>query len=78
MELIRTNPDEKNVVEGRFHLIENKRLNYFYVYINDLSKDDSGMYWCVFGRTEYTKIHLSVGEYTDKYNTDTKHAYCVL
>ncbi|KAM4585580.1 uncharacterized protein PAE49_004795 isoform 2-T2 [Odontesthes bonariensis] len=62
MELIRTTSDSRDVVEGRFDLRENKRLNYFYVYINNLSKDDSGTYWCVIGGTEYTKIHLSVAE----------------
>lgn len=53
---------------GRFTIRDNLRLKYFYVYIKNLSIADSGTYWCsdkTFQHAGYTKIHLSVGEYTD-------------
>uniref|UniRef100_A0A3B4ZQT2 Immunoglobulin domain-containing protein n=1 Tax=Stegastes partitus TaxID=144197 RepID=A0A3B4ZQT2_9TELE len=66
-ELIQTTKED-NANKGRFSIRDNQRLAYFYVYINHLTEADSGTYWCGSGRTmqhdEYTKIHLSVGEYS--------------
>lgn len=66
-ELIRTTEEDRVVVKDRFHIRDNKRRNYFYVYISDLRRTDSGMYWCGSGKTmtnaEYTKIYLSISKY---------------
>ncbi|XP_035763610.1 CMRF35-like molecule 1 [Neolamprologus brichardi] len=65
-ELIRTTEEDRVVVKDRFHIRGNKRRNYFYVYISDLRRTDSGTYWCGSGKTmtnaEYTKIYLSITE----------------
>ncbi|XP_068583531.1 transmembrane domain-containing protein TMIGD3-like [Cebidichthys violaceus] len=61
-QLINTSEQERDVVKGRFHIIDNR--SYFYVYINDLSTEDSGYYWCGSSKTGErvgsTKILLSV------------------
>nr|XP_057940025.1 uncharacterized protein LOC131136786 isoform X2 [Doryrhamphus excisus] len=48
----------------------NKRLNRFSVYISNLSKNDSGIYWCRSNETwkqkEYIKVQLYVAEDTKK------------
>uniref|UniRef100_A0A3Q1ESQ0 Immunoglobulin V-set domain-containing protein n=1 Tax=Acanthochromis polyacanthus TaxID=80966 RepID=A0A3Q1ESQ0_9TELE len=70
--LIRTEKHNQWERDGRFSLFDirdNKRIKYFYMYINDLNEADSGTYWCGSGRTmqpdDYTKVHLSVGEYSN-------------
>lgn len=84
-ELITT---RQNVAEGKFSTRDNSRKKNFYVYINDPSTADSGTYWnyCGSDRTRqpanYTKIHLSVGEYTGYsylifYNTNVFHYFCI-
>ncbi|XP_028283706.1 uncharacterized protein LOC114449984 [Parambassis ranga] len=60
-ELIRTTRQDKDVVNGRFNIRDNQRKKYFYVYIQNLTRADSGVYWCGAG-AEYTKIQLSVDE----------------
>uniref|UniRef100_A0A672HJA1 Immunoglobulin V-set domain-containing protein n=1 Tax=Salarias fasciatus TaxID=181472 RepID=A0A672HJA1_SALFA len=66
--LIHTTEHDRNVVEGRFDIRDSPRSKYFYVYIKNLTKSDSGTYWCGFGETlqhdSYTKIQLTVSEYT--------------
>ncbi|KAK9539860.1 hypothetical protein VZT92_002347 [Zoarces viviparus] len=63
-QLINTTEEERAVVKGRFHIRDNRRKKYFYVYIDDLSTADSGYYWCGSSRTGKhagsTKILLSV------------------
>ena len=52
----------------KFHLRDNRRLNQFNVHIKPVNQTDCGVYWCVSGGsndTKVTKILLSVGEYTD-------------
>ncbi|XP_013129708.1 uncharacterized protein LOC100690849 isoform X1 [Oreochromis niloticus] len=65
-ELIRTTEEDRDVVKDRFYIRDNNTRNYFYVYISDLRRTDSGTYWCGSGKTmtntEYTKIYLSVTE----------------
>jgi len=55
------------VTKDRFSIRDNKRLKYFYVYINNVSTADSGTYWCGSDRkwdhAEVNKIHLVVGKY---------------
>uniref|UniRef100_A0A8C2WRF9 Ig-like domain-containing protein n=1 Tax=Cyclopterus lumpus TaxID=8103 RepID=A0A8C2WRF9_CYCLU len=71
--LIQTTEQERDVVNGRFHIRDNRRKKYFYVNINNLSTDDAGCYWCGSSRTGqragYTKLLLSVGEYTDNFTS---------
>uniref|UniRef100_A0A8C2WK24 Ig-like domain-containing protein n=1 Tax=Cyclopterus lumpus TaxID=8103 RepID=A0A8C2WK24_CYCLU len=66
--LIQTTEQERDVVNGRFHIRDNRRKKYFYVNINNLSTDDAGCYWCGSSRTGqragYTKLLLSVGDIT--------------
>ncbi|XP_070406823.1 CMRF35-like molecule 8 [Nothobranchius furzeri] len=59
VELIQTTGDEGRV-KGRFYIKDNRRTNSFYVYIRHMSPADSGTYWCVCGRAQFTKIQLSV------------------
>ncbi|XP_031720291.1 CMRF35-like molecule 5 [Anarrhichthys ocellatus] len=70
-QLINTTEQESDVAKGRFHIRDVRRKKYFYVYINNVSTDDSGYYWCGSSRTgEHagsTKILLSVGEYTEHF-----------
>ncbi|KAM7418841.1 hypothetical protein PAMA_016119 [Pampus argenteus] len=58
--------------KGRFSIRDNRRLKYFYVYIQNLSRADSGTYWCSSDGTwlhgGHTKIHLSVAEKRTKSN----------
>ncbi|XP_051801901.1 polymeric immunoglobulin receptor-like [Acanthochromis polyacanthus] len=67
--IIQTTEEDRDVVRDRFDIRDNKRIKYFYMYINDLNEADSGTYWCGSGRTmqpdDYTKVHLSVGEYSN-------------
>ncbi|XP_034410778.1 CMRF35-like molecule 5 [Cyclopterus lumpus] len=64
--LIQTTEQERDVVNGRFHIRDNRRKKYFYVNINNLSTDDAGCYWCGSSRTGqragYTKLLLSVAD----------------
>ncbi|XP_029950115.1 CMRF35-like molecule 9 isoform X1 [Salarias fasciatus] len=66
--LIHTTEHDRNVVEGRFDIRDSPRSKYFYVYIKNLTKSDSGTYWCGFEETlqhdSYTKIQLTVAENT--------------
>uniref|UniRef100_A0A1A8FYY7 Immunoglobulin V-set domain-containing protein n=2 Tax=Nothobranchius korthausae TaxID=1143690 RepID=A0A1A8FYY7_9TELE len=59
VELIQTTGDEGRV-KGRFYIKDNRRTNSFDVYIRHMSPADSGTYWCVCGRAQFTKIQLSV------------------
>ncbi|XP_071361732.1 polymeric immunoglobulin receptor-like isoform X2 [Trachinotus anak] len=65
-ELTRTTEGERDVTKDRFSIRDNKRLKYFYVYINNVSTADSGTYWCGSDRkwdhAEVNKIHLVVAE----------------
>ncbi|XP_041838370.1 uncharacterized protein LOC121638016 [Melanotaenia boesemani] len=58
--LINTSEVDRDVAMSRFHIRDNQRKKYFYVNINNLSKEDFGTYWCIPGGTNYTKIQLSV------------------
>ncbi|KAK2815868.1 hypothetical protein Q5P01_026335 [Channa striata] len=72
-ELIHTTEQDREVVDGKFSIRDNRRRKNFYMYIKNLSTADSGTYWCVPDRTrqhyKYTKILLSVGE---RHNKSTK------
>lgn len=65
-ELIHTTEGEREVAKGRLTIRDNQRLMYFYVYIHNLSKVDSGTYWCGSDKTwqhdNYNKILLTVAE----------------
>uniref|UniRef100_A0A672I0L5 Immunoglobulin domain-containing protein n=1 Tax=Salarias fasciatus TaxID=181472 RepID=A0A672I0L5_SALFA len=60
-------PCESSSIEGRFDIRDSPRSKYFYVYIKNLTKSDSGTYWCGFEETlqhdSYTKIQLTVGDH---------------
>ncbi|XP_028461894.1 polymeric immunoglobulin receptor-like isoform X2 [Perca flavescens] len=63
-ELIHTSDQETDFSKGRFSIRD--RMKYFYVYIKNLSTEDSGSYWCgssrMWEQAEVTKILLSVAE----------------
>ncbi|XP_070782511.1 uncharacterized protein [Enoplosus armatus] len=65
-ELIHTTEEDRDVVKGRFDIRDNKRRKYFYVNIHNVSRADSGTYWCGSDRTwqhaKFNKILLSVAE----------------
>ncbi|XP_035993198.1 CMRF35-like molecule 5 [Fundulus heteroclitus] len=61
-EVISSTEEDRTVKNGKFDLRDNRRLNYFYVYINNLHKSDAGTYWCGYGGTKNIKIQLSVAE----------------
>ncbi|XP_044201631.1 polymeric immunoglobulin receptor-like isoform X1 [Thunnus albacares] len=65
-ELIHTTEQDRDTTKGRFIMKDNRRVKYYYVYIKNLSINDSGTYWSSFDRTcwyaGYCKFHLSVVE----------------
>ncbi|KAM4595787.1 uncharacterized protein V3H82_003184 [Fundulus diaphanus] len=61
-EIISSTEENRTVKKGNFDLRDNRRLNHFYVYINNLHKSDSGTYWCGYGGTKHIRIQLSVAE----------------
>lgn len=69
VKVIHTTEQDRDVDKGRFDIRDNRRLKYFYVNIRNLHTADSGTYWCgsdgTWQHDKYTKILLSVGEYTE-------------
>ncbi|KAJ0033217.1 hypothetical protein NQD34_000324 [Periophthalmus magnuspinnatus] len=72
--LIRTNPPERWVTNGRFSLHDNTTADQFVVHMDSLDPDDSGTYWCVAKMPDnpdlITVFHLNV---TETSNTKTVH-----
>uniref|UniRef100_UPI0037E93ECB CMRF35-like molecule 8 isoform X2 n=1 Tax=Semicossyphus pulcher TaxID=241346 RepID=UPI0037E93ECB len=67
-ELIQTKDGDRDVSKGQFKIRDNRRKNYFFVYISNPSTADSGTYWCGSDRTwqqaQINKTRLTVVDKT--------------